>query len=512
MSVFEELIDELKEENLLEETVFSSKGVSAPAAQVEPEPEVEKADDDFDLLDSKAAEEFVEKPADEREAHRRRAMDEVSSLQMVEHVLSGIEREHMKMSPQTFDDLEVKKALHKYLQINAPINSDEHSQAEYNLFQETEKWFSALAKRDNSISVANVRRFCENSRPVLSSQALIALARFYRNSPYSEAVRGKFDFVMTKLFSREVGEEKRRLLFGRVEMLTHIKTLYSNWASLSIVPADDHDGGPSVAEAVAGFEGFVSEAETSTSFDELITSDFFNRIRLFKENTAELFYETPVIASAMECNVRMGNRFVELVQNDRMATGEDSIEEKYGYSYDTIISGAASKTLLLLDLLREAREADEPLEAPKKETANDAPAKTVSFERAPVLESNRGLVAVNKWLVAVTVIVIALSAGVYFWSENAAKADDGVEVAPAVNIAGTDLTQHVREASTSSETLYGVLQPTWDALSEDEQKQFLSKAFDFAKARGMKKVNLLNSRGRTVGYAAPDRLEIYGPQ
>jgi sugar phosphate isomerase/epimerase len=128
------------------------------------------------------------------------------------------------------------------------------------------------------------------------------------------------------------------------------------------------------------------------------------------------------------------------------------------------------------------------------------------------LESNRGLVAVNKWLVAVTVIVIALSAGVYFWSENAAKADDGVEVAPAVNIAGTDLTQHVREASTSSETLYGVLQPTWDALSEDEQKQFLSKAFDFAKARGMKKVNLLNSRGRTVGYAAPDRLEVYGPQ
>ena len=81
-----------------------------------------------------------------------------------------------------------------------------------------------------------------------------------------------------------------------------------------------------------------------------------------------------------------------------------------------------------------------------------------------------------------------------------------------MNIAGTDLTQHIREASTSSETLYGVMQPTWDALSEDEQKQFLTKAFDFAKARGMTKVNLLNSRGRTVGYAGADRIEVFGPQ
>ena len=111
-----------------------------------------------------------------------------------------------------------------------------------------------------------------------------------------------------------------------------------------------------------------------------------------------------------------------------------------------------------------------------------------------------------------TILVLALSAGVYFWSENASTAEDGVEVAPAVNIAGSELTQHVREASTSSETLYGVLQPTWDALSEDEQKQFLAKALNFAKARGMKRVNLLNSRGRTVGYASPDRLEVFAPQ
>jgi hypothetical protein len=340
----------------------------------------------------------------------------------------------------------------------------------------------------------------------------MALARFYRNSPYSEAARGKFDFVMTRLFSREVGDEKRKLLFGRIEMLTHVRTLYSNWASLSVVADEEADGGISVANAVAGFEGFVRESEAVETFDQLIESDFFNRIRLVKESTAELFYEPAVIAAAMECNVRIGNRFIDLIQKERGATGEGSIEEKYGYTYDTIISGAASKTLLLLDLLREAREADEPV-LPPSENVAEAASRTATFERAPISESRTGgLLSVNKWLLAATVLVLALSVAVYLWSENAASSEDGVEVAPAVNIAGTELTQHIREASTSSETLYGVMQPTWDALSEDEQKQFLTKAFDFAKARGMKKVNLLNSRGRTVGYAGDDRIEIFGPQ
>ena len=170
MSLFEELIDELKQENLLEETVLSvnRNAAAAPAGTNEPA-EDEPAREPLGSSEPGVDEDFPQAPVDEREAHRRRAMDEVTSLQMVEHVLSGIEREHMKMSPHTFDDLNVKKALHKYLQINSPISSDEHSAAELELYQETEKWFSALARRDGNISVANVRRFCENSRPVLSS-------------------------------------------------------------------------------------------------------------------------------------------------------------------------------------------------------------------------------------------------------------------------------------------------------------------------------------------------------
>jgi hypothetical protein len=525
MSVFEELIDELKQEDLLEETIFSVNqksndfvpGGVADTGTGNYENTVEAAtekggqgtDADPDL-DPDADDMFAEPPADEREVYRRRAVEEVSSLQMVEHVLSGIEREHMKMTPAIFDDLAVKKALHQYLQINAPINSDEHSAAEYHLYQETEKWFSALSGRDNNISVANVRRFCENSRPVLSSQALMALARFYRNSPYSESVRGKFDFVMTRLFSREIGDEKRKLLFGRIEMLGHIQTLYGNWASLSIIGPDDENA-PSVGVAVAGFEAFVRESESADAFDQLIASDFFNRIRLFKEQANEMFFEPSVASAAIECNVRIGNRFIDLIQKEREATSQSLVEEKYGYSYDTIISNATSKTLLLVDLLKESRaehevEKDAVIEAKPTQRVFD-------YERAPVAETaSSRLFTINKWIVIAGLFALILTGGLFFWSENAASTQGSIEVAPSVNLEGSDLRTHLLEASTSSETLYGITQPTWDALSAEEQRAFLSKAYHFATSQGLKKVNFLNARGRTVAFASENRLEVLSPQ
>jgi len=50
----------------------------------------------------------------EKEYFRKRAMDEVTGLQMVEHVLSGVEREQMKTVPKPYDDLPVKLALHDF--------------------------------------------------------------------------------------------------------------------------------------------------------------------------------------------------------------------------------------------------------------------------------------------------------------------------------------------------------------------------------------------------------------
>ncbi|MDH3531197.1 MAG: hypothetical protein OEQ28_16685, partial [Acidobacteriota bacterium] len=163
----------------------------------------------------------VRDPVEEKHFYRQRAMDEVTGLQLVEHVLTGVEREQMKTSPKSFDDLNVKRSLHDFLQVADNINSPEHAQAEFQLMQETENWASALSRRDRNISVAHLRRYCETTKPSLSSQAMISLARFYRNSPYSESVRSKFDLVFTRLFSKEIGEEKRKVVFKNEELVNH---------------------------------------------------------------------------------------------------------------------------------------------------------------------------------------------------------------------------------------------------------------------------------------------------
>ena len=219
MDVFQDLIEELRDENLLEETVidFAALAAALPA----------QPNGDSEVAEGELAE--VKTPETEADFYRKRAMDEVSSLQMVEHVLSGIEREHLKIVPATYDDLQAKKALHTFIQVHADPTSTDYAEAEFRLMRETEQWMSALSERDKKITAANLRRFCENSRPGLSSQALMALCRFYRNSAYSEASRSKFDLVMTRLFAREIEDQKRRLLFSPVDMVGHIKTLYANW-------------------------------------------------------------------------------------------------------------------------------------------------------------------------------------------------------------------------------------------------------------------------------------------
>ena len=75
----------------------------------------------------------------EKEYYRKRAIDEVNGLQVVEHVLSGVESEQMKTIPKTYDELPVKLALHDFLQDENNINSTEHAQSEFRLMQETEK-------------------------------------------------------------------------------------------------------------------------------------------------------------------------------------------------------------------------------------------------------------------------------------------------------------------------------------------------------------------------------------
>ncbi|MBK9152923.1 MAG: hypothetical protein IPM25_01670 [Chloracidobacterium sp.] len=523
MSVFEDLIDELKNENLLESTVIdreradaaalpggrgndgSSGSLSSEGEADTDEPTAEFADG-AELVEEDIPQ--IEKPASEDEFYRKRAMDEVASLQMVDHVLSGVEREHMKVAPAPFDDLEAKKALHKFLQVAADLDSYEYVEAELALRVETEAWSYALIDRDQKISVANVRRFCENSRPVLSSQALIALARFYRNAPFTEDIRGKFDFVMTRLFAREGEDGWRHLLFEGDEMIGHIRTLYGNWSSIALYTKEDDQ--IEVSLAITRFQEFGAEVEKAGSFDELLSSDLFNRARNFKESLAEMFYVPEVLAAAITFNAAVGNRFFDLILVEKQNHSVEKIEEKYGAAHDDLVSMVAGKTFSLSEAARFEPSVEAETPVPESEVHAQPvaePKKKRSIDDAE--DSAFDIFGVNKWLLIVCVVCIVLSGGVYIWAEKFAGSDTTNEVvATPVEISDPEIRKFVRQPRTARDTFYAVTEPTYDTLSEEEQKELLVKIQKIATSMGLTKVNLLNNKGRSVAYASKQRLEL----
>jgi hypothetical protein len=84
-------------------------------------------------------------------------------------------------------------------------------------------------------------------------------------------------------------------------------------------------------------------------------------------------------------------------------------------------------------------------------------------------------------------------------------------VAADIDISGTELKEHLEKARGTSGTLYGVTLPSWDAAGEDKQKEFLRKVSAFAEKRGLRKVNLVNHKGKTVAFASDGRFEIHRP-
>ena len=451
------------------------------------------------------------KPVNEVEFFRSRATNEVLALQMVEHVLAGVEREILNLVPKLYDELPVKKSLHDFLQISGKSNAPEHAQAEFQLMQETESWYSALSHRDKNIKVGNQRRFCENSRPALSLQALTSMARFYRNAPYSEAVRSKFDLILTRLFSREVGRGKRLLTHNHDQLIEKISGLYAEWSSIPLYSAEEDDSG--IVLAAMKVEDFMTEADNAVSFEELVKSDFFNRLRVFKESTQESFFAPLLAASVVESNIRIGNRYTELFEKEN--GNAETLEEKYGALHEQTISEVICKTLEIKDILNE--QAPEPikLESKKITPAQIETTKTENPILKAAVESKdkqvNKLFKVNKWLLALTIITLLGTFGLYIWVEAVSKDTDFSPNVKNVNLDNSSLKEHIQTARISGDTFYGIVLPSWEGLAREKKEELLSKVLLIGNEKGFLRVNLIDRRGKTVGFASPEKVEVSNP-
>ena len=561
MSIFEDLIEELKEENLIEETVIEfhkddpivgaqvvrqnqNSQVKMTAAEASrlpalpsvltsvplaAEPEfpadetiygaeeiisgaepvvIDNLDDLAEMSEAAEVKSYpkIEKAkvlVNEKEYFRKRAMDEVTGLQMVDHVLSGVEREQMKLVPKPYDDLPVKMALHDFLQIAQETSSTVHAQAEFRLMQETENWCSALSHRDKHISIAHLRRHCETTRPALSPQALISLARFYRNSPYTEPVRSKFELVVTRLFSREDENDGRELLLSRDEMINQLKELYADWSSIQLYSASEEDS--EILVAVLKFEDFINEALNTENFEELITGDFFNRLRLFKQNCNENFFAPLVTVSAIEANVHIGNRYLELLNKEKEKFNAATLEEKYGFLHDQAISDATGKTFQLAEMLQERgakKEAPEILEISVKDQNLKSRKRVQKKPRSKIF-------AVNKWLLAGTILTILACVGLFVWAEYESQSVKPSPNVKKVNLENSEFKDFIQTARINNDTFYGVTTSAWESLNREKKEELLKKLLSIGTDKSFKKVHLVNTGGKAVGFSTTDKIEVY---
>jgi hypothetical protein len=266
------------------------------------------------------------------------------------------------------------------------------------------------------------------------------------------------------------------------------------------------------------------EAENAANFDDLIESDFFGRLRLFKESISELFFAPEVAISAIEANITIGNSYVKLIDQERQKADAVVIQSKYGDLDDEMISDATSRTFELVELLRsqhdfedeyfEEVEEAEPLEKIILDTS------TKSTEPEP--QTNIALPGffnnlkekafqVNRWLLAVSILLITASTGLYLWTEFVADEKLPTAYVQSVNLDNAVFKEHIKSAKVSGETFHGVVLPSWDSLSKEKREEVLKKILQAGPTMSYKQVNLTKPDGKTAGFASAKRVDVEMP-
>jgi hypothetical protein len=518
MNVFEDLVVELKEANLLENTVIDA--IAASDAELEDhlgEPvfgnEAAFFQDNTEIEDFEPpVEPGVERKVDPvTESLRKAKKEEVAALQMVAHIISAIEQLQGKANNKGFDELGLKKALHNFLRLeDVSVTLDE-------LDAKIAEWRSSLSTRDNRISTPFLRRYCESCRPALSPQAMFALARFYRSLPHSEEVRSKFDFVITKLFSRSEDAGQRVLICPRSEVVSHLRSRYAEWSGKPQGSREADD--PDIVTSVLSLDDFVAEADGAATFDELLSSDFFKRVLMFKESIGPNFFESTVTAAAVEANIRIGNRFAKLLADSEHKIDPIRFREKYGFANDKTIADASARSFDLDELLEELKSGrfdSSDLNDDLGQGASARPgnahvhaAQDFAAEKFAFLRSN--LFAVNKWLLVGSIATVALCVAVYVGANYyAAKQPISTDVT-IVDLENTQFREYIKGGRVSGETFYGISLPMWDSLSREKQEEMLGILLKMGNDKGYQRVSIINAKGKTIGFASATRIEVTVP-
>jgi hypothetical protein len=515
MNVFEDLVVELKEENLLEETVIDLSKVNGTGMLngALPVPEfVAEAPSEFQQhnleppLETRSRGSADHKPAPKFEVNQRRLSEWTTALQHVEYVLTAMENMVSGGTKPVFDDLPVKKALHTYIQASSEPESDEYLAAESAMVTALENWEDDLAKRDQSIDPDDLRVYGETANPPLSPQALFSLVRFYRSAPLTEATSAKFDSIVTRLFSKFLDGKRREMLCPRQDIIRHLNQRYRAWGfDVEPVGLDD----PDITLLQLTFDDFAAEAESAASISELVSAGIFGRICEFKQSVGTLLFSSQVAAAAIECNLRVSAKVIDLASN--------SAADQLTQPDKRLISRSVARTL---DFGRDVPEAESTSSAPEPDTApagggteqakkQRAAGKRSTSRPGGALRKST-LFGVNRWLLLGTFLTVMASVGIYVWAEYLAAEPTSSAGVRTVDLENPEIKMYVKTAKVSGDLLYAVVNTEFDKLSRDDKGELLRKMLAMGEQKGFRKITLINPAGKHVGYASDNRTDIPG--
>ncbi len=293
-------------------------------------------------------------------AYLRRAIEKMKSLQGAERVLASIERVMLSRAPGKFDLAPLVTAINELNLALRGGDEDKAQKAKLSVSQTLEAAFQSLVARDAAIMPYHLRRFCEDDSILLDLNALAALTSFYRALPPTDANRGKYDFVVTRLFSHaEPGQTTRlrQLRISREQLTKRLMEMCLAWGeTIERDPAD----AAKISAYIQHFDEFIAEAQQINKFEQMVSSAFFQRVRDCKAQVGNLLYLPEVSAASIESNIIINNRFLTLleVESEEAQTASPALQNLADAFSDTY-SNEADQISSILNELQASTQNDE---------------------------------------------------------------------------------------------------------------------------------------------------------
>ena len=285
-------------------------------------------------------------------AFLRRSIEKMKSLQATERVLANVEKAVLNKVPEKFNLIPLTAAIHK---LNESIRLNDEvkiREANSGVSFELESVVNHLVQRDDHIQPYNMRRFCDQSDTILDLNAYAALTSFYRSLPHTEQNRGKYDFVVTRLFSTTIPGSNNKLRTLRTSREQVVKRLTEMCAAWGEDTQNWSSDSAKVTETNRCFDEFINEVRTITSLEEMADNSFFQRVRDFKANVGELLYIPEVTATSVETNIIISNRFTVLMEAETEEIREEpeAIQEIAAVYSDIYSSGSSDIARIISEL------------------------------------------------------------------------------------------------------------------------------------------------------------------